>query len=319
MMNFEKNAFDDIKHTEFEDITKCENNFPRECETCAMKTQELLIHIQSHIKSLDRCKICNINFCSFSALTDHLIKHTRNKLFQCSLCGDTFSETISLIRHMIFHIPHIQKTQKSINEEYNNTLFNNCTYDTVIASPKDASDEIFKNCEQNEDINLADSQLIKIEDVETLNHTNSGSHNDRNEGKDVKSNEECSISESNSFNVKLKQNSSPRRTKKKQVIYCEVCEKTFKDIGALGVHMRTHTGERPFKCTLCIKSFSDQSNLSAHMRVHTGNCKVVLKALAGRFGKIPYVKNFMYFRKKILILKSIKHKTFLLNCLQFFL
>ncbi|KAI4882415.1 hypothetical protein NFI96_025172 [Prochilodus magdalenae] len=51
---------------------------------------------------------------------------------------------------------------------------------------------------------------------------------------------------------------------------CLVCGKRFAQKTYLKIHMRTHSGERPYSCMECGKSFSQKSSLNIHIRSHTG-------------------------------------------------
>lgn len=49
---------------------------------------------------------------------------------------------------------------------------------------------------------------------------------------------------------------------------CPQCPKTFARGGQLVQHRRTHTGSRPYKCKLCNASFTCSANLNLHVKRH---------------------------------------------------
>lgn len=73
---------------------------------------------------------------------------------------------------------------------------------------------------------------------------------------------------------------------------CDFCSLSLCNRGQLRNHIRSHTGERPFKCDhqFCNKTFTRNEELTRHKRIHTGQRPFACFLCAKRFGRKDHLK-----------------------------
>ncbi|MBN3322104.1 ZN287 protein, partial [Atractosteus spatula] len=184
-------------------------------------------------------------FCDRSAFQTDRPVRARKRLFLCSHCGKSFTQSGDLNRHERVHTGERPFSCSQCGKSF-------CHSGVLKKHERIHRGERRFGCRQ---CGKSFRDLCNLKRHERV-HTGEKPFGCRQCGK--------------SFNQSGDLNRHERIHTGERPFGCRQCGKSFSDLCNLKRHGRVHTGERPFGCRQCGKSFSQSGDLKKHQRIHAG-------------------------------------------------
>ncbi|XP_050306967.1 homeotic protein spalt-major-like isoform X2 [Anthonomus grandis grandis] len=199
------------------------------------------------------CNLCFKTFACHSALEIHYRSHTKERPFKCTVCDRGFSTKGNMKQHMLTH--KIRDMPQHMFENKTPSLSGD---DSTPLPPSLPSREQSNDTEPPQQVQLpVQPQPPPLAPV-SHPHLPPQMQEQKQESSQIKR-------EPTETELPLPKRPPSLQSSKH---LCHVCNKNFSSSSALQIHMRTHTGDKPFRCTVCQKAFTTKGNLKVHMGTH---------------------------------------------------